>query len=328
MLSKVLSLAVVAPFYNEQSGVREFYEALRSVLETLDVEYQMIFVDDGSADGTLAALNRLADEDRRVTVLSLTRNFGHQIALTAGLDHADADAVVTMDSDLQHPPAAIRDLLREFETGVDIVYAIRRNEDNRSLMKRITARVFYRLLTRLTNVDLVSGAMDFRIMSRRAVEAFRQMPETHRYLRGMVAWMGFPYKTVLYDENPRFADQSKYTLKKMLRLARHGFFSFSTASLEIITFVGFLMTAFAMAYLVFALLAWLFAGHVVPGWTSVIAVILIVSGVQLVSVGILAQYIGMIFEEVKRRPLYLLKQSRVPKRDKSVENAVETRPVR
>lgn len=309
-LRHLKNLAVVAPFYNEQAGVREFYEQCRAALDRLKLDYALIFVDDGSTDQTLQRLNEIADEDSRVSVLSLTRNFGHQFALTAGLDYADAEAVVTMDSDLQHPPAAIADLVAGYEAGAEVVYAVRQNEDNRSFAKQMTARVFYRLLTRMTNVDIISGAMDFRLMSREALLALRQMREKHRYLRGMVPWMGFPFQVIVYQEQKRFADQSKYTWRKMLRLARNGFFSFSTVPLDIITLVGIALTALAMIYLVYVLIAWAILHVVVTGWTSVIGVLLLVSGVQLISIGVLAQYIGMIFEEVKGRPLYLLKQKR------------------
>jgi dolichol-phosphate mannosyltransferase len=311
MHPKPTSLAVIAPFYNEAGLVDRFYQALCAALDPLGLACTFVFVDDGSSDATLLELNQLADADPRVTVLSLTRNFGHQIALTAGLDYADADVVITMDSDLQHPPAVIPEMLRLHASGVDVIYGVRKNEDNRGYIKRLTAKLFYRLLRRFTHVDIIGGAMDFRLMSRRAVAALRQMPERHRFLRGMVPWMGFPFQTLAYDEQQRVAGQSKYTWRKMLRLARHGFFSFSTAALDMITLLGIFMAGAALLYLIYALLAWVFVGRVVPGWTSVITVVLIVSGVQLISIGILAQYIGMIFEQVKGRPLYFLKQERL-----------------
>jgi dolichol-phosphate mannosyltransferase len=246
-----------------------------------------------------------------VTVLSLARNFGHQIALTAGLDHADADAIVTMDGDLQHPPAAIAEMVMAYEAGAEVVYAVRNNPDTRGFAKRYGAHLFYRLLRRLTHVEILEDAKDFRLISRLALDGLRAMRETHRFLRGMIPWMGFPYEIITYEEQARFADESKYTWKQLARLARYGFFSFSTASLDIITVLGFGMTILAGLYLVYALFAWIVWGRIVPGWTSVIVIVLIVSGVQLISIGILAQYIGMIFEQVKGRPLYLLKQKRL-----------------
>jgi len=311
---KLESLAVVVPFYNEQAVIRPFYEAVSHELDQLEIPYQFVFVDDGSVDNTLTLLNELADQDNRVTVLSFTRNFGHQIALTAGLDYADADATVTMDGDLQHPPSALAAMIAAYEAGAEVVYAVRGNDDKRNLLKRSAAHYFYRLLKGLTRVEILEDAKDFRLLSRTALEAIQEMRETHRFLRGMVPWMGFPYQVIHYEEQARFADESKYSWKQLARLARYGFFSFSTASLDMITILGFCLTGLAMIYLVYALVAWAIWGQLVPGWTSVIVVVLIVSGVQLISVGILAQYIGMIFEEVKHRPLYLLKQKRVVSR--------------
>ncbi len=309
-IRKLESLAIVVPFFNEQAVIHAFYEAITAELDPLGIPYQLVFVDDGSVDRTLSILNELANQDERVTVLSFTRNFGHQIALTAGLDHADADAIVTMDGDLQHPPSAIVHMVEAYEAGAEVVYAVRGNEDQRNVLKRSAAHYFYRLLKRLTRVEILEDAKDFRLLSRSALESLREMRETHRFLRGMVPWMGFPYQMIKYDEQARFADESKYSWKQLARLARYGFFSFSTASLDMITFLGIALTGLAMLYLIYALVAWALWGQLVPGWTSVIVIILIVSGVQLISVGILAQYIGMIFEEVKRRPLYLLKQKR------------------
>jgi polyisoprenyl-phosphate glycosyltransferase len=311
---KLQSLAVVVPLFNEQAVIRPFYEAVSRELDQLGIPYQFVFVDDGSVDNTLRLLNDLADQDDRVTVLSFTRNFGHQIALTAGLDHADADAIVTMDGDLQHPPSAIARMIEAYEAGAEVVYAVRGNQDQRGILKRSAAHYFYRLLKRLTRVEILEDAKDFRLLSRSALEAIQGMRETHRFLRGMVPWMGFEYQIIKYEEQARFADESKYSWKQLARLARYGFFSFSTASLDMITILGFSLTGVAMLYLVYALVAWASWGQLVPGWTSVIVVVLIVSGVQLISVGILAQYIGMIFEEVKGRPLYLLKQKRVVSR--------------
>lgn len=311
---KLQSLAVVVPFFNEQAVIRPFYATVSRELDQLGIRYQFVFVDDGSVDNTLQLLNELADQDDRVTILSFTRNFGHQIALTAGLDHADAEAVVTMDGDLQHPPSAIAKMIEAYEAGAEVVYAVRANEDQRGILKRSTAHYFYWLLKRLTHVEILEDASDFRLLSRTALEAIQSMRETHRFLRGMVPWMGYSYQVIRYDEQARFADKSKYSWKQQVRLARHGFFSFSTAALDVITILGFSLTGLAMLYLVYALITWVVLGQIVPGWTSVIAVLLIVGGVQLISVGILAQYIGMIFDEVKQRPLYLIKQKRIVNR--------------
>lgn len=303
----ISSITVVVPFYNEQALVQHFYETVLHELKSLNIPFSLVFVDDGSRDGTFVRLTEIANIDRRVTLVSLSRNFGHQIALTAGLDYANADVVVTMDGDLQHPPATIGSMITAYREGADVVYGVRQGEANRGLFKRLTARLYYKLLERMTQVEVIAGSSDFRLMSRSALDILKKMPERHRYLRGMVPWMGFPHTIVRYHEGNRHSGSTKYTFRKMLRLARHGFFSFSTASLDMITTIGSIMTFFSMIYLVYVLLAPALVGHVVPGWTSVIVVLLLVSGVQLISIGIIAQYIGMIFEEIKRRPLYIVK---------------------
>jgi glycosyltransferase involved in cell wall biosynthesis len=304
------SLAIVTPFYDEQDNIGAFYKRLLAVLEPLGLSPSFVFVDDGSRDRTLTLLNELADADPRITVLSLARNFGHQVALSAGLDYAEGDAVVTMDGDLQHPPEVIPEMLREFEAGSDVVYGVRQSDRTHDWAKQIVARTFYAVLRRMTKVEVLSGAADFRLMSREVVQTLCQMREMHRYLRGMVPWMGFPYTIVTYEQPNRHAGKPKYTWSQSGQLARNGIFSFSTVPLEVITWVGFVLTCLSGLYLIFVLATAFFASlpSPVPGWTSVIAVLLVVSGVQLISIGILAQYVGMIFEQVKGRPLYTLKQ--------------------
>ncbi|MBZ0310323.1 MAG: glycosyltransferase family 2 protein [Anaerolineae bacterium] len=317
MIRKAKSLAVVVPCYNEEATIHEFHKQVCAVLDTLDISYGFVFVDDGSRDNTLTVLNTLASTDSRVSVLSLARNFGHQLALTAGLDHADAEIIVTMDCDLQHPPATLAEMVRAYEGGADVVYAVRENDENRGFLKSWAAGTFYTLLKRMTRTEVISGAVDFRLLSREALEVLRSMREVHRYLRGMVPWMGFPSAMVHYHQQERFAGTSSYSWRQLARLARHGLFSFSTIPLAFITWLGVLMNVLAVMYLIYILLAAAFSDTLrsVPGWSSVIVVLLVVSGVQLISIGILAQYIGMIFEQVKGRPLYVLKQKRLQSHD-------------
>lgn len=308
------SLAVVVPCYNEELTIPIFYQTVCNVLDALPLTYQFIFVDDGSTDKTLALLNELADKDSRVSVLSFARNFGHQLALTAGLDHADAEAVIMMDSDLQHPPEVIPSMINAYEGGLEVVYAIRENEEFRGFIKRLTARTFYQLMQRMTNVPVIPGAADFRLMSRQSLLVLREMREVHRYLRGMIPWMGFAYGVVTYPARDRYAGETKYTFAKMFRLARHGLFSFSTLPLAVITWIGLFSTLLALIYLVYVFVITVIIREptLVPGWASVIGVLLIVSSIQFVALGVLSQYIGMIFEEIKQRPLYILKQKRLP----------------
>lgn len=307
---KLKSLTIVAPFYNEAAGVAAFYGVLTAVLRPLSLECRFVFVDDGSSDDTLYLLDDLAQQDHRVTVLGLARNFGHQVALTAGLDFATAgDAVVVMDSDLQHPPGLIPRMIAAYEQGFDVVYAARRRDENLGAFKRFTSRLYYRLMRVSANVELVPGAADFRLMAQPAAAYLREMRETHRFLRGMVPWLGFDFTVLHYDQPQRQSGQSSYTLRKMLRLARHGVFSFSTLPLDVITWLGFITTGLAFIYLIYVLIA-AAVGATVPGWTSVIGVLLFLGGIQLISLGVIAQYVGMIFEQSKQRPLYTLRHVR------------------
>jgi len=302
------SICVVAPFYNEELGVKAFYEALRMVMHETGLDYRFVFVDDGSRDNTLALLIELAEKDHRVGVLALARNFGHQIALSAGLDYADADLIVMMDSDLQHPPRTILDMIAAYRQGADIVYAVRDNSEQVSLGKRFFSQLFYSLMRRATQTTVVPNAPDFRLMTRDALYSLRQMRETHRYLRGMVAWIGFQTAQVRYHQAPRYAGKPSFHWRQSLRMAYHAIFSFSTLPLQLITWTGLLMTVMALVYLVYILYIYFVERTSLQGWTSLIVVVLMVGGVQLISIGVLAQYIGMIFEQVKQRPLYTLRQ--------------------
>lgn len=308
-LRRLSHLTIVAPFFNEEQGVEAFYTALTAVLDRLPLDYDVVLVDDGSQDQTLDLLNTLADRDGRVTVLSLARNFGHQAALTAGLDVAMGDVVITMDSDLQHPPSLIPQLIEAYQEGADIVYAARRQSQELPFLKRVTSGAYYRLM-RLARIEMVPNAADFRLMSQEVVNILRSMRETHRSLRGIIPWLGFHSTVVTYDQPNRFAGTPTYTWRKSLRLARHGLFSFTTLPLELITLMGVVLTFFSFVYLVYIIIVSIL-GKTVTGWTSLITVMLVIGGVQLTSIGIIAQYIGMIFEQVKARPLYTLKQSRL-----------------
>jgi dolichol-phosphate mannosyltransferase len=300
----------VAPFFNEEQGVEAFYAALTAVLDTLALEYDLVLVDDGSQDRTLELLNRLADQASNVTVLSLARNFGHQAALTAGIDVALGDVVITMDSDLQHPPSLIPRLIQEYVAVADIVYAARNQSQELPFLKRVTSEAYYGLMRRIARIEMVPNAADFRLMSQEVVNVLRSMREMHRSLRGIIPWIGFQSAIVTYDQPNRFAGTPTYTWRKSLKLARHGLFSFTTLPLELITIMGLVLTFFAFIYLIYIFIVSIL-GHTVTGWTSLITVMLVIGGVQLTSIGIIAQYIGMIFEQVKARPLYTLKQSRL-----------------
>lgn len=302
-------LSVVVPCYNESAVVEQFHSVLAPVLRDIEgLRWEVLYVDDGSSDDTLAKLNALAEHDPAVRVASLSRNFGHQIALTAGLDLADGDAVVMMDSDLQHPPALLRELVRHWRDGYDVVSAIRESTAGESWFKGFTSRGFYRLLNLLSRTQVPNGAADFCLLSRRVCDALRDMPERHRFLRGLVSWVGFPRKLVPYQAAQRAAGHTKYSMVKMVTLALDAVFSFSAEPLRLALRCGLLVAFLGFVYLAWTLIhGWLLNG-LVPGYASLIGVTMILGGGQLVFIGLIGQYLARVFEQVKGRPVYLLKQ--------------------
>ena len=304
------ALCVVSPCYNEAQGIRGFHAALRCALAPLaDLELRIVLVDDGSSDATLEVLNELAAADPCVRVYALSRNFGHQVALTAGCDVAEGDAIILMDSDLQHPPDLIPAMVAKWREGADVVSAVRLRTAGASLFKRLTADLFYRLLNSISETRIEPGAADFVLLSRRAHAALLAMPERHRFLRGMVSWIGFRREFVEYVAPRRGAGESNYTLRRMVRLASDALFSFSTAPVRLATRMGLAVVACGLlylAYIFYAIIA--HPDEFVPGWTSLVIVVLILSGVQIMSVGLIGEYIARIFEEAKGRPLYFFRQ--------------------
>lgn len=301
-------LAVVAPCYEEAAGIGHFYEALKAVLTGLDgVTHEIILVDDGSRDATLEKLLALAERDPCVKVYSLSRNFGHQVALTAGLDAARGDAVVMMDSDLQHPPELIPRMLHLWREGNDIVSAVREQTADSTLFKKLTSSAFYWFINLLSSTPIVHGASDFCLLSRRAHRALRGLPERHRFLRGMLSWVGFKRTFLPYQAAARVAGQSKYTLYKMLGLAFDAAFSFSVTPIRLAMRLGVLAVLLSLCYLGYILFRFFIYQDLVRGWPSVIFVVVFLGGMQLIFIGLIGEYVGRVFEEVKRRPLYLLK---------------------
>ena len=309
MLGETQSLCVVTPCYNEADVIELFYEKLKSVLRSLEgLQHLILFVDDGSQDATLERLNALAARDPAVRVYSLSRNFGHQIALTAGLDAARGDAVVMMDSDLQHPPALIPEMVRLWREGHDVVSAVRKATGKSGLFKRLSSRAFYGVINFLSDTRIVSGAADFCLLSRQAHRALRKLPERHRFLRGMVSWIGFRRAFLFFDAPDRPAGRSKYTLWRMLQLAFNATFSFSVTPIRMATQMGLVTIMLSLMYLGFVLTAYFLGWNLASGWASIVFLVTFLGGVQLAFVGILGEYIARIFEEVKHRPLYLFKQ--------------------
>ena len=303
------TLTVVVPCFNEAAGIDTFYREVRKVLDGLPrISGGIVFVDDGSTDATLERLDAIAGRDNSVEVYSLSRNFGHQVALSAGLDVARGDAIVMMDADLQHPPALIPELVRCWQSGFDVVSAVRNTTEGASVFKRATAAGFYWLINRLSDIEIVPGAADFCLLSRRAHEALVAMPEHHRFLRGMVSWIGFPRTHVPFDAPGRLSGRSKYTLLKMMAFAIDALLSFSAAPMRVASRMGMLLVAPGLAYLAYVIYRFFMVGDTVPGWGSTVSVLLIVGGTQLVFIGLIGEYLSRIFEETKHRPLYVFKK--------------------
>lgn len=299
-------LTVVVPCFNEEQVIRETHARLCRVLDSIDLAYEIVYVDDGSQDATAYILNELAASHGAVRVLQLARNFGHQVAVTAGIDHANGDAVVLIDADLQDPPEVIADLLRLWRQGYQVVYGVRAQRAGDSTFKRWSAAAFYRLINRMSDVPIPIDTGDFRLMDRCVVDVLRQMPERHRFVRGMVSWVGFRQVPFVYDRQPRFAGESKYPLRKMMRFALDGVTSFSTVPLRWATWCGLVASMIALLGVVYAFADRLLTDDWVPGWAALFVAILFVGGVQLLSLGAIGEYVGRIYGEAKARPLYVV----------------------
>jgi len=297
-------LSVVAPLYNEEGSARVFCE--RTVAALGDLPFEIVLVDDGSSDGTAAILEELAAADRRIRVVTLSRNFGHQTALTAGLEHVAGDAVVMIDADLQDPPELIPDLVEWWRKGSDVVVAAREAREGETRFKLMTASWFYRLLGRVAQIEVEQNAGDFRLLSRRALDALLAMPERNRYIRGMTAWVGFTHTSVPYRREARHAGETKFSLLKMLRFSFDAIASFSYVPLQMATLVGFVCAAIAFMGIPVAI-GFRIAGEFVPGITTVVIAVLLLGGIQLMAIGIIGEYLARVYDEVKRRPLYLVR---------------------
>jgi dolichol-phosphate mannosyltransferase len=271
--------------------------------------YELIFVNDGSVDNSPGLLKKLAAEDPNVKVVNLSRNFGHQTAITCGLHYSRGDAVVVMDADLQDPPELIPELIKKWREGYDVVYAVREQRQGDSLFKRATAALFYRLIRKLSRLEIPADTGDFRLLSRRAVEALQSTKERNRFVRGLVSWIGYRQTGVRFVREERAAGKTKYPFRKMLKFAIDGITAFSFLPLQLATYFGFLISGLSFLYIVYAVLQKLLTDRPVIGWTSVITAILFIGGVQLIMLGVIGEYIGRIYEEVKQRPLYLVDQT-------------------
>jgi polyisoprenyl-phosphate glycosyltransferase len=304
MRGEGFTFSAVVPAYNEEEALPELHRRLSAVLDTLGAQWEIVYVNDGSTDGTLGVLTGL--NDPRVAIIDLSRNFGKEIALSAGLDHARGDAVVVIDADLQDPPELIPKLVEKWQEGFDVVYARRTEREGETWLKKATAKLFYRAIQSLSRVKIPPDTGDFRLLSRRAVNALKLLPEQHRFMKGLFAWIGFPQAAVYYRRDPRFAGATKWNYWRLWNFALEGITSFSIGPLKLATYVGLLTAAGAFLFAAFVIYKTLVYGDPVQGYPSMMVVILFLGGVQLMSLGVIGEYLGRMFNETKRRPLYLV----------------------
>ena len=317
----------IIPVFDEEAGLSQFHETLLQALNRSPHSFRFLYVNDGSSDGTAKVLDRLAKVDLRVQPIHLTRNFGHQAALAAGLDVSDADAVLMMDGDGEHPPKVIPEMLQLFGEGFDIVQMQRIDRNRKGVfLKTLASGGFYWLINRLGQTRIIDGSADFRLLSREAAEALRVLPEYHRFYRGMVQWIGYRSVVLPYVPSDRIAGNSKYSFRKMFRLAADGIFSFSLAPLQLGLVIGAAFLLLAIAEIIYVLSFWIrgATSSLVPGWSSLMVVLTVSSGISMLLTGILGIYTGMIFQEVKRRPIYLAKRMVRTSRTDDIEHADES----
>lgn len=301
-------ISVVIPMYNEEEVVMTSYLKIQKVLENLkQYDYEMIFVDDGSKDKTLDLLQDIAQANQKVKVLSFSRNFGHQGAVTAGIQYVTGDAIIIMDADLQDPPELLPEMIALWEDGYEVIYGKRKSRKGESAFKLLTAKMFYSTLNALSDVEIPKDTGDFRLVDRSVIEVVNSMPEHNKFLRGLFSWVGFKQKEYLYERQERQAGKTKYPFRKMWKLASDGIISFSTKPLKIVGGLGCVTIILSIAILIYSLISYLFhLNHLTPGWTSIMVAITLFSGVQLLSIWIISEYVARIYDETRNRPEYII----------------------
>lgn len=302
--------SVVVPVFNEEAVISECYKRLKAVMEETHDEYEIIFVNDGSRDSTKKLIDELCEKDKCVKLIDFSRNFGHQTAITAGMDNSLGQAVVIIDADLQDPPEVIPQMIEKWKEGFDVVYGKRAKRKGESFFKLITAKAFYRVLKSLTSFDIPVDTGDFRLIDRKVCDVMSSLTEKNRYVRGLVSWAGFRQTAVEYVRQERFAGETKYPLKKMLKFALDGITTFSYKPLKLASILGFLLSGFSFLYLLVVIFLKLFTDATVLGWASAMSVILFFNGIILIMLGIMGEYIGRIYEETKNRPLYVIREKK------------------
>lgn len=306
-----MDISVIIPVYNEEKNIQNLYDRLSQVMQNLGVTYELIFVNDGSKDASIGLIKVLSKKHKSVKYIDFSRNFGHQIAVTAGLDKTIGDAVVIIDADLQDPPELIAEMYQKRKEGFEVIYAKRKNRKGESFLKLWTARIFYRLLAKMTSISIPVDTGDFRMIDKKIVEVLREMPEKNKYLRGQISWVGFNQTFVEYDRQERQAGSTGYTYRKMLHFALDGITAFSDVPLKIVTYFGFIVSVIAFFVAIYALLAKFVWENSVPGWTSLMIAILFIGGIQMIAIGIIGEYLSRMNHNIRDRPLYIIRESNI-----------------
>jgi len=301
-----VTYSIVIPAFNEEAVIIEGHKRLKAVMDTCKENYELIFVNDGSQDKSVELIKEICKQDHCSRMVSFSRNFGHQTAITAGMAYASGEAVIVIDADLQDPPEVILDMIAKWQEGYEVVYGKRLKREGETFFKRVTAKIFYRMLNLLTDMEIPVDAGDFRLLDKKVCEALKSLPERNRYVRGLVSWVGFRQTSVEYIREERFAGETKYPLRKMLHFAADGITSFSHKPLKLSIFFGSTMSFFSFLYMIIVICQKLFTHAVISGWASTMAVILFFNGVTLIMLGIIGEYIGRIYDEAKARPLYIV----------------------
>lgn len=311
-----MQLSIIIPIYNEEPNINNLYDRVKKVCSDITPDHELLFINDGSRDRSILLIHELAQKDSCVKYINFSRNFGHQIAVMAGIDNVSGEAIVIIDADLQDPPELIIPMYRKMQEGYEVVYAKRRSRAGEGFFKKFTAGLFYRVLAKITSIDIPVDTGDFRIMHRKIVEVLRMMPEQQKFLRGQISWIGFKQTYIEYDRDMRQGGETGYTYKKMIRLALDGITSFSNLPLKFATFAGFIVAGATFITILYALYSRFITGDVVPGWTSLILAILFIGGVQLICIGIIGEYISRMSANIRNRPLYIINDTNLPEKSK------------
>ncbi|MCR2804334.1 glycosyltransferase family 2 protein [Paenibacillus soyae] len=308
MNAKRVNYSVIVPMYNEEEVIEHTYRRLKAVMDTTDKPYELVFVNDGSKDRTVQIMKKIGGEDPNVRLIDFSRNFGHQIAISAGMDYARGDAIIVIDADLQDPPEVILQMIEKWKEGYEVVYGRRLKRKGETVFKKLTALAFYRLLKSMTSVDIPLDTGDFRLIDRKVCDVLRGLKEKNRFVRGLISWIGFRQTSVEYVREERFAGETKYPLKKMISFALDGITSFSYKPLKIASYLGFALSCGGFVYLLIVIFQRLFTQSTVEGWTTIVALNLLFNGIILILLGVIGEYIGRIYDESKNRPLYIVRE--------------------